>query len=516
MGIAIQPEVGKAILDTLTVGMYTNPLVIYREYIQNATDSIDNATRQSLYDKGEKPQITITIENRKIIISDNGTGITEGETIKTLLDIGVSGKDYKEQRGFRGIGRLGGLAYCHKLIFRTSAKGEDKFTEIVFDAEKLKRELSPSSLKKQTATELLLQTSNVNVGKEKKGEHYFSITMEQVTEPTLIDEKIVHEYLCQVAPLDFNHIRFTLGGKIREFFKEKGLGYEVYNIYLNNKQVHKPYTNRFKIHGNKGDCIRDIKIFDHITEDQKNSFFGWYADCHMLGAVIDDPIKGMRVRKGNIQIGDESFTRHFLTRSNERFCNWVIGELYVFDEDLIPNARRDGFENNKAFERLNNLLKDQFADIVKVIREKSKQRVDPINKKAQEIEGINDAIEKNLKNGFKSKNELENAKQDIEIAKDLHDQIKIHIGKIGDIEKRSEKGKQAEQLKNEIDRMAQSLDHDAFFKADLLTTTFSRKERKIIIDIFDEIYNQLDKEEANVLIDSIIERLNYKGKKTDS
>ena len=35
--------IGKYAIESLTTGMYTDPFVIYREYIQNATDAIDDA-----------------------------------------------------------------------------------------------------------------------------------------------------------------------------------------------------------------------------------------------------------------------------------------------------------------------------------------------------------------------------------------------------------------------------------------------------------------------------------------
>lgn len=35
--------IGKHTLESLTSGMYSDPYVVYREYIQNATDSIDEA-----------------------------------------------------------------------------------------------------------------------------------------------------------------------------------------------------------------------------------------------------------------------------------------------------------------------------------------------------------------------------------------------------------------------------------------------------------------------------------------
>ena len=38
-----EPIAGKFLLEILTQGMYSNPMHIYREYIQNPSDSIDKA-----------------------------------------------------------------------------------------------------------------------------------------------------------------------------------------------------------------------------------------------------------------------------------------------------------------------------------------------------------------------------------------------------------------------------------------------------------------------------------------
>ena len=39
-------KAGMYLLETLTSGMYNEPLTIYREYIQNAVDSIDISTKK--------------------------------------------------------------------------------------------------------------------------------------------------------------------------------------------------------------------------------------------------------------------------------------------------------------------------------------------------------------------------------------------------------------------------------------------------------------------------------------
>ena len=41
-------EIGKFTLESLTTGMYNDPEIVYREYIQNAVDSFDNAVEQKI------------------------------------------------------------------------------------------------------------------------------------------------------------------------------------------------------------------------------------------------------------------------------------------------------------------------------------------------------------------------------------------------------------------------------------------------------------------------------------
>lgn len=68
--------IGKNVIENLTLGMYENSLMIYREYIQNAADSIDKAInlgilkeKQDQYttdlDDKEKAQIDIYIDQKK-------------------------------------------------------------------------------------------------------------------------------------------------------------------------------------------------------------------------------------------------------------------------------------------------------------------------------------------------------------------------------------------------------------------------------------------------------------------
>jgi molecular chaperone HtpG len=513
--MSLEPTVGKNIVETLTLGMYTDPKIIFREYIQNAADSIDIAKGKGYYSKEKTPSIIINISSRNIYIEDNGTGIGRDKAASKLCDIGKSDKDYSEQRGFRGIGRLGGLAYCQKLTFSTSALNENEYTEVSFDCNKLKKYLSPLLYRDMTATDLIKEVTTINYGREKLDKHYFRINIENVNEPTLLDEKDVFNYLCVISPVKYHSTKFVMASMIYDLFKKYNIEYEGYDIYFNGKDVLKPYKTRFKVHKeNLDDHIKNLIFFEHITDNEKNSFFGWYADCHMLGAVVDDLLKGMRVRKGNIQIGDETFSKVFLKKSNERFYSWIIGEVFVFDKGLIPNARRDSFETSNSFDAFKNSMGDYFSQIVKEIREKSAKRNDPINKKSIAVETILDGIGKAIKNGFKSKKELIKAKEDIDLATELASSIEDEISRLKDKKIIGEKQQAITELKEKIDSAASVLQFKSYFKADKLTTSLSRKEKNIVIEIFDQIYDDLEEELANQLIDAIISRLNKIGKKS--
>ena len=56
------PIFGKNVLETLSEGMYDNPLFLFREYVQNAADAIDAAEKNSILEKGAGA-IVVTIDS---------------------------------------------------------------------------------------------------------------------------------------------------------------------------------------------------------------------------------------------------------------------------------------------------------------------------------------------------------------------------------------------------------------------------------------------------------------------
>ena len=105
---------GGDILGLITAGMYNDPMVVYREYIQNAADAI--------FAKGNSGgviSVGIDVVGSRLTIQDNGTGLTPQDAAKRLVQIGSSTKTLGLDRGFRGIGRLSALAFADSVTFTT-------------------------------------------------------------------------------------------------------------------------------------------------------------------------------------------------------------------------------------------------------------------------------------------------------------------------------------------------------------------------------------------------------------
>ena len=222
-------SIGKFTLESLTTGMYNEPESCFREYIQNAVDSIDMAMEQRLLQIDEsRIEIIIDEDHRTISIKDNGTGISSKLARKTLLDIGNSTKLHTVNRGFRGIGRLGGLSYCKKLSFCTTSRGEDVKTLVTFDCEQLRQLLIPGQGDEHTLQSVIETVTEVTVSEEQSSSHYFIVRMEGVDDiATLLDIELVRDYISQVAPLPYRKT-FYWGNTIKQELQSKGITLEEY------------------------------------------------------------------------------------------------------------------------------------------------------------------------------------------------------------------------------------------------------------------------------------------------
>lgn len=309
-------KIGKFALESLTTGMYADPRIIYREYIQNCTDAIDEAIKKGILSK-EDAQINIRIDLKKkqIIITDNGIGIDSENAWNYLVGIGDSEKSHTEMRGFRGIGRLGGISYCNKLTFVTSSLGEKVKTEIVWDCAKLRELLQPGKYTDYDLKRAVLEVTTLNQTNEDSEKHYFKVILEEVNEKysSLLNEGEIRTYLSEVAPVPFNHQRFIYAGQVEDKLSYYGKVHEEYNIYLNDdpNPIFKPYKTWFWV-DNKKDHIVGLEFFDGYDKEGNLLFVGWYAKTNWYGQIEnrDREIRGLRIRKKIFLLGMKKHLIH--------------------------------------------------------------------------------------------------------------------------------------------------------------------------------------------------------------
>jgi molecular chaperone HtpG len=348
------PFIGHQMLDIVTSGMYDDPLMIYREYIQNSVDSIDAAVRDGvLRFAGGKISILISGQNRSVTIEDNGAGLSEYLACRVLVDLGCSSKEGTRQRGFRGIGRLGGLAYCDLLRFETRSSGKEKIVVVEWDKKSL--ENLTKRINQETSLPTLIKAITRTFTRRASGkdpERFFRVQMENVRKfhsDKLMNVKLIKEYLSQVAPVPYDSTKFSHAEKLDKYFASVA-GYRGYDLTLNGEKILRPYSDKIHISSEHADEIKDIECFEFFTADGGPLALGWYAKTNFKASLPSEvTMRGIRVRHGNLEVGNEYFLSPYF--KERRFATWNIGEIQIWDNHVKPNARRDGFEQTPEYER---------------------------------------------------------------------------------------------------------------------------------------------------------------------
>lgn len=126
----------KKLLDLMIHSIYTNKEIFLRELLSNASDAIDKLYYRSLTDNSisvQKEELEIRIdidkEKRKLIIRDNGCGMTKEELETNLGTIAKSGSlAFKEQNKSQDIDIIGqfGVGFYSAFMVSDKIKVESK------------------------------------------------------------------------------------------------------------------------------------------------------------------------------------------------------------------------------------------------------------------------------------------------------------------------------------------------------------------------------------------------------
>jgi hypothetical protein len=351
----IDPEVvrvGKDVIEILTSGMYVSPVTVYREYVQNAADAIDEARATGLIGAGRRGKVSITFDHaaRSATVRDTGAGIRVRDAAAVLVAIGASPKREAQVRGFRGVGRLSGLAYCRELEFKTKAAGDTQSISVTWDCQLLRQHLADGAFSGDLRQIVSDVVSVRHEKADRPDDHFFEVRLHglaRLRNDLLLNERSLIQYLGQVAPLPFAP-EFTFASQIErelsQFSRTPPL-----DLTVAGEAVLRPYRDEMTFPGTGHSLrINEIEFLHFANVDGETGAFGWLGHHQYVRSIPPTlGVRGLRARHGDLQIGDANLFDEFF--KEPRFNGWCVGEIHVSDRRIVPNARRDNFELNHHY-----------------------------------------------------------------------------------------------------------------------------------------------------------------------
>jgi molecular chaperone HtpG len=536
---------GANILESLTTGMYKDSKIIYREYIQNACDQIDKAEQLGILrrrnenskipDLGEGIiNIWLDHSERRITIEDNATGIKANDFKRILGNIADSDKIMGKDKGFRGIGRLCGLAYCNKLVLTSRYAGEDKISIMTCDAHMMREMINEtnSKVKKHSAEEVLNAMIEFTSRKatEEDASNFFKVELIQINSEnkelfSWIEDDGYEQlayYLSFVAPVPY-HADFLYRSEIYSYAKALNIKIDEYNIQVNGQQIFKKYKTYLKT-GNGQDDVYGVEFQEFRGENNSILAWMWFGKTSFKAAIKDEEkSRGLRLRKENIQIGDESTLRDMFTReASKRGNNYFIGEIFAISPELIPNSQRTYFNENQTRIIFENKLKNYFDNTLYNIYYDGSDTSASLKKITTYGEAVRN-FEKKKTEGFVTTKERETEERALEEKKMAAEKAKKSLEK-----KRSEGGKSilgkeiverrlpeinytnhetSEQISIDLPEANEPYSTKEIFLTQTMFPSHNKAEQKLLSKMLDKIFfiirDTVDKKTSETIINRI-------------
>lgn len=513
--------VGKNILDNLTTGMYSDSKVIYREYIQNACDQIDLAIELGIL-AADEGYVDIFTDNKKryISIKDNATGVKVEDFIENVGDIANSNKELGKNKGFRGIGRLCGLAYCKTLKFTTSYLGENQKSIMTCDAQKMRAMLVEN--KRYTLDEIWDAIITYQVEPEDEDEHYFEVELFDIIKSNtdLLNNTKIREYLSFVVPVPYKNT-FILRNQIYNYADSIGYTIDEYCVRVNGSQIFKEYTRNLKEQSGAS-----LKTYDEISRlefkdfrDNSGNLIAWmWVGLSRFEKSIPkvNHMRGLRVRSENIQLGNDDVLQNLFKENRGNY--YFVGEVFAASKELIPNSQRDYFNENDTRVLFEDLLREYFYDVLHKLYYEANRVKNDYKRQEEYLSKVAEFQKKEQETGFVNEEERQKLQFDIDKAKKSAEDARKRLDKIDDSDSTSPLSEvrksigqkyEADKLKTKAES-AEIVVGDDDKKKVFITSSMSklsRNERKLVGKILSIITDIAPKEIAEQIIDKIKEEM---------
>lgn len=363
--------VGKDVLELLSTAMYVDPMAIYREYVQNAADAIDQARATGR--QAGRIEVIVDATARTATIRDDAAGVPAAEFRRVLTAVGASAKRGTLARGFRGVGRLSGLAYARSLTFRSRAADESRVSTMTWNCQALRTALRDLTDPRDLAA--IINSITTTTATEEAGEPFFEVRLEGVArqgDDRIMSPGAIADYLSEIAPVPFNYA-FSAADAITETLAG-AVAVGNLTVTINDSEpLTRPFKDQLPVDGGRPLRLREVAFVEVPSIDGGIGAVGWVAHHDYEGAIHPSThVRGLRVRMGDVQVGDAGVLADVFPET--RFDAWTVGEIHVLDPRIIPNGRRDDFERNVHLANLKNHLAPLGRDVANRCRTSSRDR----------------------------------------------------------------------------------------------------------------------------------------------
>jgi len=365
-----EPSISFRLLETLTTALYEDPIILFREYVQNSLDAYNNEVNNDKAKAMNNFSVNIKIDkdNFNIEVIDNGYGIKKEDFLFKMRLIGESEKRrLEDQIGFRGIGRLSAMPLCRQLVFENKPPGMNKRLIFTWDGEKFN-----DLLDKGEDIDATLDQITSHSSEDYKGDiddHYFKVKINGYQEEIkdLLKSETFQDRLCTLLPLRYSP-EFTKQNQIKKKYHDfmgHSLDKFACSVKLDNQELYKPYTDKDIL---ASDIVFWDLIYPSMEKNAPPEKIGilWFTFDRLIKARPTDRPYGILVRSKNMLMGDQYALANDAGRSKSDYIttpreltqalNGVCGEMLIHYENLRDNARRDWFRIDEESIKLRRII----------------------------------------------------------------------------------------------------------------------------------------------------------------
>ena len=352
-------DIGGQLLPILSKGLYTNPLDCIREYVQNSVDA------------GAK-KVTIKITGNSVVIHDTGQGMDEAQ-LRSSRKFGISSKDTAEHVGFRGIGIYSGYDLSSRLVITTKKAQTNEELIMKFDFAAMKKELTDKPTGSVSLSSILSNFTTFSRRSSTEIDRSFTtVQLEDISDVHLrkiANRAELRKYILQNLPVDFDGM-FDFNKTISEALSLNVPGYKAVSIELQSDGEKDEIVTQPPLNGLRqptmGPIHSDGKVIAYYwacLNKQNKRLDADNLELAKKDLYQPNDYQGFVYKCKGFTIGSRDQLYRLFKAGSGTLYRWYTGEIYVIDDQVIPNTARDDFETNVAKSRLAIAVEEQLSKL---------------------------------------------------------------------------------------------------------------------------------------------------------